>query len=369
MFVVVTFRKSTLFKIIFPFAMVVVVLLAWRFTPIISSSIVTEEQTQLINDVFTSRNNAMLEQDLEAVEKLYDKGTKFGLWAYEFEGKKMKYIKNWSEKQGIIFTDIRTNVVVRRAKGNENSISANFIASTEYDYTYMDEPDKVNTFRIGTYHTLQMVKKDERWVIVKEWYKDPFGDSLRLDNIKSEEARNHITGQKERVFIDLNQRRSDAVEYADKYCGAAASDEYGYKYNKKYKDYNPLGGDCANFASQILYEGGKFKKNRTWNYTHEGSRAWVNAHGFKDYMVNSGRASVIAYGDYSRVLKASYKLLPGDFVAYEKDGDINHISVVTGADSKGYSLVNCHNTDRYRVPWDLGFSNKNIKFWLVRVHY
>ncbi len=35
-------------------------------------------------------------------------------------------------------------------------------------------------------------------------------------------------------------------------------------------------------------------------------------------MIYSGRASVIAHGDYEKVYKASYKLLPGDFVAYEK---------------------------------------------------
>ncbi|MBM7558094.1 hypothetical protein JOC47_002964 [Halanaerobacter jeridensis] len=38
-------------------------------------------------------------------------------------------------------------------------------------------------------------------------------------------------------------------------------------------------------------------------------------------------------------------------------------------DSKGYILVNSHNSDRHRVPWDLGWSNNEIKFCLVRVHY
>lgn len=154
------------------------------------------------------------------------------------------------------------------------------------------------------------------------------------------------------------------------FCGAATEEKYGFKYNKKYRDYNSQGGDCANFASQILFEGGKFRKNSIWNYDGGGaSAAWVNADRFKEYMLNSGRASVIAYGGYEKVYKASYKLLPGDFVAYEKKGDITHISVVTGADSRGYSLVTCHNTDRNKVPWDLGWSNKNIKFWLIRVHY
>ena len=86
-------------------------------------------------------------------------------------------------------------------------------------------------------------------------------------------------------------------------------------------------------------------------------------------MIYSGRATTIASGKYKDVLNASYKLLPGDYIAYERKGKVCHISVVTGADSKGYTLVNSHNTDRYRVPWDLGWSNSNIRFRLVRVHY
>ena len=38
-------------------------------------------------------------------------------------------------------------------------------------------------------------------------------------------------------------------------------------------------------------------------------------------MLNSGRASVIARGSYeNKFIKASIKLLPGDFIAYEKKG-------------------------------------------------
>ena len=89
----------------------------------------------------------------------------------------------------------------------------------------------------------------------------------------------------------------------------------------------------------------------------------------KDFMLYSGRASLLAYGSYSEVLKASYKLLPGDIVAYWKKGKVVHVAVVTGADSRGYALVNCHNTDRYRVPWDLGWSDSRIRFYLLRAHY
>lgn len=329
-----------------------------------------EDVTRAIEEIFLKRNKAILSEDLELIESIYDKNTNYGIWAYEHEQRKVKYIRNWEEKQGIKFIDIIPKVVIKSIKGKEDKFSVNLICSTEYKYVYEDEPSDVNSSRMGTYHVLNIVNREGEWIITKEWYKDPFADSLDLSNLKVDSMKEYILSQKQRDFSKLNQRRIKAIEYAEQYCGAASEEKYGFKYNKNYRDYNPQGGDCANFASQILFEGGKFKKNSEWNYDGSGAtRAWLNADGFKEYMIYSGRASVIAYGSYEKVYKASYKLLPGDFVAYEKNGDITHISVVSGADSRGYSLVTCHNSDRNRVPWDLGWSDKNIRFWLVRVHY
>ncbi len=324
---------------------------------------------QIVEEIFAARNKALMNKDLNTLDNLYDKNTKYGTWAYEHELKKMKYLHKWSEKQGVYFKDIRTKIKINNIKEKDEGFSINFTASTEYEYTYEGDEKKINFFRIGTYHSLNIDKREDNWVITKEWYTDPFADSLHLDDIKSEGIKQHILSQNSVNNSDLNERRKNTVAYADEYCGAAGDEEYEYKYNKNYRNYNPLGGDCANFASQILHEGGNFRKTYTWNYDREGSKAWVNAHAFKEYMLYSGRASVVAYGTYNEIYKTSYKLLPGDFVAYEKKGKITHISVVTGADSKGYVLVNCHNTDRYRVPWDLGWSDKGIKFWLIRVHY
>lgn len=327
------------------------------------------EIKEIIKQIFICKSKAMLEQDEEAIDSVYDRSIKVGQWAYEYEVKKMKYLKNWSEKQGVNFTSINPTIEFRKVRTKGDGYSAYAVCSTEYKYCYENNKDIENSFRIGTYHILNIKKINEVWTIVKEWYTDPFADSLNLENIKTDSIRAFILSQGPRDLSSISKRRLDAVAYANKYSGAANEEKYGFTYNKKYKDLNPKGGDCANFASQMLFEGAKFKKNKAWNYDTDGSRAWANAQGFKNYWVGSKRASVIAYGNYDRVFKAAYKLLPGDFVAYQKGGRITHISMVTGADSKGYALVNCHNTDRHRVPWDLGWNNKNIKFWLIRVHF
>lgn len=329
-----------------------------------------EQVSKAIEEIFQKRNKAIIDNDLEYIKSIYDMKTKYGTWAYEYEVKKSKYIHNWAEKQGAKFKEIKPKVIIRKVRGNDGKYFANLICSTEYKYSYVNESDITNTSRIGTYHVLNLENRDGQWIITKEWYKDPFGDSLNLDNIKADDIKQYILSQPARDLSNIEERRKGAMEYAEKYCGAASEEKYGFKYNKKYRDYNSQGGNCANFASQILFEGAKFKKNGAWNYDGRGATGpWLNADKFKNYWVGSGRASVIAHGSYEKVYKASYKLLPGDFVAYEKKGDITHISVVTGADSKGYSLVTCHNADRNNVPWDLGWSDKKIRFWLIHVNH
>lgn len=337
-----------------------------------SDEISEDDVKNCVNNLFLIRNKAILTKDLDSIHSLYDTDCNFGQWAYEYEEKKIKYINNWAEKQGVQFIDIIPNIIIKKTTPSKNKDRYSFyiLCNTEYKYIYPDEPDKINSSRIGTYHSLTLKNVDNEWIVSKEWYTDPFADSLNLENIKADSIKEFIKSQGPRDFSNLNERRINAIKYAKMYCGAATAPEYEYKYNKNYRNFNCEGGDCANFASQILHEGGKFKETSAWNYDKgSASGPWINADKFTYYMLNSGRASVIAKGSYEKVYKASYKLLPGDFVAYEKKGDITHISTVSGADSKGYSLVTCHNTDRNDVPWDLGWSNKQIKFWLIHVNY
>lgn len=331
---------------------------------------IKQQYQLLLQNLFDYRNKSILEQNEEILKELYDTDKKTGLWAYEHEVEKMKYLKNWSSKQGVTFNDIKTKVKIRKVKEKETDLYGIICnVATDYNYSYENEKDVKNIFRIGTEHYLNVKIKDNQYIITKEWYTDPFADSLNLENIKSDDIRSYILAQ-QKPDIQLTQEQQKAIDYAHRYCGVSTEEEYEFKFNREYKNFNPDGGDCANFASQIMYESGRFKKNSIWNYNNrDGTKAWVNAQGFKNYILNSGRGSLICKGSYEETYKESYNLRPGDFVAYEKGGRITHVSTVTGMDSKGYPLVTCHNTDRLLVPWDLGWSNKTIRFHLIRVHY
>lgn len=325
----------------------------------------------LLDNLFLNRNSSILSKDSEGLKSFYNLDKKTGQWAYENETKKIKYFSNWCEKQGASFSKINSIVKISKASEKEKDLYGVICyVSTEFFYKYEDEPGIENRFKLGTCHYLNLRKNDDnRFIIEKEWYTDPLADSLDLNNIKSDEIKNYILSHKAPEYTP-DERTKKAIDYAHTYCGISDDEEHLFKYNKDYKNFNPDGGDCANFASQILYEGGNFKKNSSWSYFGKsGTKAWVNAQEFKNYMVNSGRASYIAKGSYNDVYKAAFNLRPGDFVGYEKRGRITHISTVTGLDSKGYPLVTCHNTDRLLVPYDLGWSNDNIRFHFLDVHY
>jgi hypothetical protein len=179
-------------------------------------------------------------------------------------------------------------------------------------------------------------------------------------------------------------KRINAIAYADKYCGGANGAGNDFKYNKKYANFHGAGGDCTNFISQVLgdKEGGNMRFDGTWfcHYTlygsARGSSAWVNADSFRNYLIFSGKGRVIKRGTFKELTESTSKfpygaasqLKPGDVICYVKNkNNADHFAVVTGFDCHGYPLINSHTTDRYHVPWDLGWGDSKITFNLISI--
>jgi hypothetical protein len=325
----------------------------------------------VIGNLFVLRDGCVLSGNIEPLRAVFLTDERNGQWAYDNEAARSRYLARWAAKQGVTFLDIRTDIRILRSRTVGRGYAFYLIASTEYTYAYLTEPEKLNSFRLGNYHSLDLIPGEAEgvWIISREWYDDPLAKNFDTDHFTAAMTET-IASHNPADFSDLSESRLSAVRYADLYCGAASDGSNGYQYNKEYTDYNALGGNCANFASQVLYEGGGFKKSATWNYkSGKGSRAWVNAQGFKDFLLYSGRGSLLARGKYPDVYQAAFDLRPGDMIAYAYKGDVSHISVVTGQDSKGYPLVNSHNLDRYRAPWDLGWNTGSYSFYLIRVNY
>ena len=88
---------------------------------------VDEEMVKFVENIFISRNKAILEKDLELLDTLYATDTKYGQWAYEYEERKVKYLNNWAEKQGVKFIEIIPKVVIRSSKARRRKIFLQYI--------------------------------------------------------------------------------------------------------------------------------------------------------------------------------------------------------------------------------------------------
>ncbi|WP_438431855.1 amidase domain-containing protein [Gorillibacterium sp. sgz500922] len=213
----------------------------------------------------------------------------------------------------------------------------------------------------------------------REWYLDPLDE----DPNKIAEGVDGTAPAVKAIHEEpagKRYNRDRAVKYANKYAGAAWGAGNRHRYNKKYLDYTDKGGDCTNFASQVIgdsEEGGGLPMINGWRSVNRsgGTRLWVQTDAFRHFLQASGYGRLVAQGDFHEIVTptrnhpegAISKLRPGDLIGYVLDNnDTDHFSVVVGFDDYGYPLVNSHTADRYRVPFDLGW-DRQTKYQLIHI--
>lgn len=160
---------------------------------------------------------------------------------------------------------------------------------------------------------------------------------------------------------DLNFTVSKGIEYASAHATSPSAWNYGYF---------SIQGDCANFASQILENGGvsqvvyssklsgwwhKYSENHAGGRNHFYSNSWINADTFAKYMGVGYKTS--NHSTFSKNIRV------GDFIAYDKNGDGSwqHIGFVTARGVPGTALgyidykVAQHSTNYHE--WTSGTKN------------
>lgn len=333
-----------------------------------------EEIIAYLSQLFKDRNNYLVNRLQESVEKHYTLTDSGSRYAFQMELKRSKYINLWAEKRGLRLIAAEPNIRITRLKkeGNLARVSLVQSAKISYDYKALSLPSQ--SFGVGTRHALTLKKENDKWIVKKEWYLDPLEENPDLIP-DSPSTFPHPSAAKYTIQGKGRYNREGAVAYANKYAGLAWGAGNNNRYNHKYRDYTPLGGDCTNFTSQVLgdaKEGGGLRMTSIWR---SGSRAWVQTDAFERFLRYSGYGRLIAKGNFVEITRPSEKhpdgaiakLLPGDVIGYMLDGDTDHFSVVVGQDANGYPLVNSHTADRYRVPFDLGW-DKNTKYLLFHIN-
>lgn len=135
-------------------------------------------------------------------------------------------------------------------------------------------------------------------------------------------------------FIQYN--RENAVAYAKK---------WAFERNSQYFNFDGMGGDCTNFASQCLYAGVgvmNYTKDIGWYYNSPNDRAaaWSGAEYFIKFMLNNKDV-----GPFAAALSVK-QLDIGDFISLSNGTVYYHTLIVTGF-SGNVPLVAAHTDDSY----------------------
>lgn len=144
----------------------------------------------------------------------------------------------------------------------------------------------------------------------------------------------------------LEYDREKAVAYAK---------QWAYARNPKYFNFNALGGDCTNFASQCLFAGAmqmNFIPDIGWYYKSASDRAaaWTGVEYFYNFLINNAQKPIgNGAGPFGEPCHVS-ELEIGDFVQFGREtGDFYHTPVVVGF-ARGEPLFATHSYDSFNRP-------------------
>lgn len=337
------------------------------------------EVRSFLDKLYKARAEVLVSRDTARLKSYYLISTKIGRHACSHEENRTNYLNEWAGKRSIKLVKASSDIRIVRLRMTGETAKISLVHSLKIDYTYSNKIVPVQSFGIGTEHFLTLKKDGDAWKVHKEWYLDPLDENPK--KIAATEDGLSPSVNYDKALVDSKKyRRARAVEYANKYAGTAWGAGNNHRYNRKYADYSGQGGDCTNFASQVIgddEEGGGLPKTGGWRYfaNKGGSEAWIRTDSFYHFLVYSGYGKLLARGHFQDIVTPSAKhpqgaisrIEPGDLIGYIISGsDVDHFSIVVGFDDYGYPLVNSHSADRYRVPFDLGW-DQHTKYLLVHI--
>ncbi len=154
-----------------------------------------------------------------------------------------------------------------------------------------------------------------------------------------------MSQNKQVPFSIVPYQREVAIAYAHR---------WAYGHNPIYYNYDTIGGDCTNFASQCLYAGSgvmNYTPTFGWYYWNANQKApaWTGVSYFFRFITRG----TISPGPFGREVDIN-EIQPGDFVQLSFDGSsFSHTPVIVATGEKANFqniLVAAHSNDADNIP-------------------
>ena len=279
----------------------------------------------------------------------------------DFEKERTAALLNLREQGCVNILDACVSTAIQSC-----DIDGDTISVTAYEWTFFDYDDlrddvlQPDVSGFGTVHQMTLLSNGTSFTIVRDSYdeSDITGFSTSAVSYETLAPLAPLDASDSEPFLCDSYDPDNAVFYADShvYSGADMSTSGVFEsfYNPEYFNFNPYGGDCANYVSQCLYAGGLPQTLGTtygqdgWFFMTENDRSgtWTSATRLRNWLANN-------YG-YVIDNPTDDDIGIGDPVFYSKNGGKtwSHATICVGVNSAGTPIINSHNNDRYHVVWN-----------------
>lgn len=206
--------------------------------------------------------------------------------------------------------------------------------------------------QFGVEHTFWLARTRERWLVAEHeadnggFYNFVYDEQSGLDARLSQMLANAALRQTELGKVGQEQTADHAY---DRQAALAYMLRWVGQRNSQWGDYSNSGGNCMNFASQVLAAGG-IPMEPDW-YWEDGdyTMPWVNVGSFTDW-VESGPETLVCSGD-----EPYYSGQVGDLLLVGAENARDHATQISGLvqDEQGRTvdyLVCCNTADLKNFP-------------------
>lgn len=279
----------------------------------------------------------------------------------EFSNAKVNHLRYLAYDTFLIFENITID---------EHSKTATVSVFEGHDVVFEATSPIVSSMR-NLHHNITLKKLDGSWKIISDDYEDDLWNMLSKTQKTKEQIinsiQNNIPQQLEAVdssnteLCSLTPDNSSQGYYRE---GAVSyAHTYAFIHNEDYYDFTGEGGDCTNFVSQAIHEGGNAPKafggshgiaTAGWYYYNPGDRSlsWAYVDGLYNFIVNE----VDDWSNGPEGCEIDYSFLQiGDIVQIELQGNEvwDHSLIIVEKIYSPYGpqyLVAAHSEDRDYYP-------------------